>query len=80
MGIIHLVSQFHIGASTGPSDFVQLWASPGRGDSGPHLDITRTGLLWSPSGIHLELGTLVLNWTSTGPGESTPHLGLVWTL
>ena len=38
-----LVSQFHIGASTGPSD-----SRPPQGltltcDTGPHMDITRTG-------------------------------------
>ena len=80
MGIMVTGSQFHIGASPGPSD------------SHPTLGLTLMWRLWSPPEYHQNrvtlvplwdspgAGALVLNWASTGPGESTPHLGLGWTL
>ena len=55
---------------------VPTWASPGSGDSGPHLDITWIWGLWSTPGSDLHLVTLVLSLASPGPGVSRPHLDL----
>ena len=59
---------------------VPLWALTGRGDSGPHMDVTWTRGFWYPSRPQPDLVSLVLNWASVGPSEyapSWPHLDLV---
>ena len=65
-----LVTQFHIGASPGPSD------------SRPPLGLTLTWLLWSPRGYHLDRVTLVPLWASPGAGDSGAQLGLnrTWSI
>ena len=54
---------------------VPTWASPGNGESGPHL-----GLTWrldiGPQLGNLDPLTVFQNWTSTGPGDSGPPLGV----
>ena len=58
-----LVSQFHIGASPGPSDSRPL---------GPHRDVVT---LVTP-GYHQNRVTLVPLWDSPGAGDTGPQLGL----
>ena len=81
-----LVSQFHIGASPGPSEYAP---------SGPHLDLVTLFPTWTSSGHgstawplgwpHLDLVTLVPTWASSGHISSAwpagwPHLDLVSVL
>ena len=85
---LDLVNLVPIWASPSPGEFVPLvdliavdsfLASRGTGDSGPYLHVTRTRGFWYPSGLQLDLVTLVLNWASPGPREYAPHLRLLWT-
>ena len=49
------------------------------GISGPHLYLIWAYLLWSPPGLHLDLGTPVSIWASPGPVEHGPQLGKIGT-
>ena len=59
---------------------VSTWASPGSGDSGPHLDLPGSVDSGPHLDLSLELVTLVPNWMSRGPGDSGTPLGLnqIW--
>ena len=59
-----LVSQFHIGASPGPSDSVPHLGLHGPRDSGPHPGIFGTWILYSTPGPHFDQGPLVPFWAS----------------
>ena len=63
---------------TGTWCVVATSASPGPGDSGLHLRLTWIWWLWSPRGLHLDLGTPVPIWASPGPVDHGPQLGKIW--
>ena len=53
-------------------------ASHGPVASNPHRDLKCTLSLWSSTGRHLDLVTLVPTWASPVSGDSGPHLDFTW--
>ena len=59
-----LVTVVFFYASPGPGDSDPLWALLGPSDSGPHLGIIATWILYSTPGPHFDRGPLVPLWGS----------------
>ena len=72
---MYLVTLIPTRASPGPGEFGFTCTSPGPGDSGLHLRLPWIWGLWSPPGLHLDLGTPVPIWASLGPVDHGPQLG-----